>query len=159
MTMAIRGPGRAGAAAMAAALTLGALGLSGCASARNTLGTNASPCYSALPVADSAVHGRGSFAGVLLIHASSLGRRQSGSTRALRAELDRRAGHVVQSVCVVAYFGSFSPSQVSRFFGATPATGKGRYAVVVVEYPGNVLLGTFIRNAEPLRFRHSRVGA
>ena len=55
-----------------AAVSLGWSGLSGCTAARDTLGTNSSPCFHALAIAADAVHDRGVFAGVRLVSASSL---------------------------------------------------------------------------------------
>jgi hypothetical protein len=37
--------------------------------------------------------------------------------------------------------------------GGRPAGGVGRYAIVVVSKPQNRLLGTIVRQTEPLRFR------
>lgn len=145
-------------AAMALLCLLGLLAAA-CTSARNTLGTNASPCFSALPVASQAVHGRGSFAGVLLVSSAAVSTSRSDRVKEVRSELEARAGHPLRSVCAVAYTGRFTPSQVDRFLGPAPSSGSSRYAVVVLEHPGNRVLATLLRDRAPLHFEHSRVGA
>jgi len=138
-------------AALAAAGMVAALVLGGCTSARNTLGTNASPCFLSLPIAADAVHEQGALQGVLLVEATSLAR----SPR-LRALLTARAGAPVGTVCAFSYRGSYSPAEVEKPIGTTPpGTGPWPYAVVVVSMPENVLLGTFVLEQEPMRFRHN----
>lgn len=123
--------------------------VSGCTSARNALGTNSSPCYLALPVAKDAVHGRGRFVGVRLVKASEL----ATKVLVLRA-LTARSGGKLGDVCVVAYSGHYTLSQVESPLGRAPATGVGRYAIVVVDRSSNKLLATVVRNKEPEPFRH-----
>ncbi len=146
---------RRAAAALATLAVVAAA--AGCTSARNTLGTNSSPCFSALPAARQAVHDRGTFSGVLLVRSSAFDQRTTPRSERLRAELTRRAGHPLSNVCVVAYSGDFSSGDVQDPFPSSSTT-PGRYAVVVLAYPGDKLLGTAVRTREPLRFLHWRVG-
>lgn len=123
--------------------------LSGCTSARNALGTNSSPCYLALPVAEDAVHGIGKFGGVRLVTAKQL----AGKTQFLQM-LTSRAGGTLKDICVVEYHGTYSPSKVEKPLGHPPPSGVGSYAIVVVDRSNNKLLGTFVRSTMPVRFRH-----
>jgi hypothetical protein len=102
-----------------------------------------------LAVAADAVHDNGSFAGVHLLKVSAV-----GADLHLRAELAARAGPSVHDVCAVSYRGTFSVAQVRRPLGPAPAGGLGRYAIVLVSKPQNRLLGTVIRQTQPLRFGH-----
>lgn len=129
-----------------------------CTSARNTLGTSSSSCVDALPVAATAVGGRGSFAGVRLVNVTKLDRKVPAVTPTLRTLLQERAGRQLGNVCVVAYTGSFTLDQVQDPLGTAPAGGTGRYAIVVVQFPGNELLATFVRATEPFSFRHGGLG-
>lgn len=122
--------------------------LPACTSARNTLGTNSSSCYLALPVAEDAVHDRGTFAGVRLVTARDLAR----NVHALGV-LKARAGGHLQDVCVVEFRGPFRLDQVKSPLGQVPPGGVGRYAIVVVAHTSNRLLATFVRAKEPERFR------
>jgi hypothetical protein len=133
---------------LAAGLSM-AMALSGCTSARDTLGTNASTCFEALAVAGNAVHHRGLFTGVRLVSLDSV-----GADTHLRAHLAARAGKAVHDVCVVSYRGTFREDQVERPFGLPPAGGVGHYAIVIVSKPQNHLLGTIVRLTQPLRFGH-----
>jgi len=138
------------AAALGAGL-LAATALGGCTSARNTLGTNASPCFLSLPLAADAVHEQGALQGVVLVDTATLAR----SPR-LRAVLSARAGAPVGTVCAFSYRGAYTPDGVEKPIGLTPAgAGPWPYAVVVVSMPENVLLGTFVLEREPMRFRHN----
>ena len=132
-----------------AVLCVASLVLAGCASARNALGTNSSPCYLALPVARDAVHDRGTFNGVRLVPAKDLADR----TRLLDT-LVARAGGKLHDVCVVEYRGAYQLDQVERPLGRAPVGGVGRFAVVVVSRDTNRLLATFVRGTQPVRFRH-----
>jgi len=123
--------------------------LAGCTSARDTLGTNASPCFQALAVAEDAVNGKGQFAGVHLLSLVDV-----GADLRLRAELAARAASLVHQICVVSYRGTFRVGQVARPLGPPPAGGIGHYAIVLVSKPQNKLLGTVVRRTQPLRFGH-----
>lgn len=124
--------------------------LGGCTAARNTLGTNSSPCFDALAVAETAVHHHGSFAGVRLISLASFGRAVH-----LGADILADAGPGVHDVCAVSYRGTFTVGKVARPLGPPPKGGVGHYAVVVVAKPQNRLVGTVVRLKEPLRFEHA----
>jgi len=126
-----------------------AASLAGCTAARNTLGTTSSPCFRALPVAKSAVHGRGSFAGVRLISSSELSKLPH-----LKGVIEARSPTRLHDVCAVAYRGKFRRDQVARPAGRVPSTGVGHFAVVVVSSPQNKLLATVLLQSAPLRFRH-----
>jgi len=123
--------------------------LGGCTTARDTLGTNASSCFEALAVAADAVHDQGSFAGVHLINVSTV-----GTDLHLKAEVLARVGPKVHDICAVSYRGDFRVDHVARLMGRPPAGGRGRYAIVIVSKPQNKLVGTVIRQTQPLRFGH-----
>ena len=123
--------------------------LFGCTSARNTLGTNASPCFEALVIAANAVHHTGSFAGVHLLPFTRI-----GSDAHIQSVLSARAGSTVHSVCVVSYKGTFRVDHVERPLGPAPVGGVGHYAIIIVSQPQNHLLGTVVRVTQPLRFGH-----
>jgi hypothetical protein len=135
----------------AAAATVACAGLAaGCTSPRNTLGTNSSPCFRAIPVATDAVADRGTLVGARLESVSSLHQR-------LHALLDARAP-TVKTVCVVAFRGRFRVDQVRRPYGPAPATGSGLFAIVVVSVPHNQLVGTIVLAKAPLPLRHVVLG-
>lgn len=146
--------GRLGSLIAAAAVTLGTVGLSGCAAPRDTLGTNSSPCFRALALAEDAVHDRGAFAGVRLVGYSTLVKQHPR----LEAALTARSSTRLRNVCLVSYRGTFRPSQVSRPAGKAPPSGVGHFAIVVVSTPQNQLLATFVLEKEPVRFRHLALG-
>ena len=123
---------------------------SGCASARNALGTANSGCYVALPAASAAVDGKGHLQGVRLVSVASL--RHTGRIYALATSQPRlRFSHV----CLVAFTGRFRASEVSEPHGRL----VGHLAIVVLEYPDNALLGTVILRTVPLHFGHSHFGS
>jgi hypothetical protein len=126
-----------------------AMVLTGCTSARDTLGTNASPCFESLPVAHDAVHGRGTFAGVRLVSLSSF----SGDVH-LQHLLSELTKAKVHDVCVVSYRGTFTTGDVEKPLGRPPPGGVGHYAIVVVSKPQGRLVGTVVRLTQPLRFSH-----
>lgn len=143
-------------AGLAGSVVAMAVLLGACTAARNNLGTNAGSCFRALPVGESAVHGRGQFSGVLLVKSSSI---DTSDQRRILAQLDARAGHKVTSVCLVEYRGSFTQAQVQRPIGPAPPGGIGHYAIAVVDNPETHLLATFVSAREPMRFLHNRVGS
>ena len=128
--------------------------LAGCVSARDTLGTNSSPCFRALPVAKGAVEGRGTFTGVRLLSASTVAKHKH-----LYADLTQRSEGTLHDVCVVSYRGEFDQRQVKSVLGKSPAGGTGHFAIVFVSRTTNKLLGTFVLVSEPVRFRHLAMGA
>jgi hypothetical protein len=134
---------------LAAGLALCALSTAACTAARDTLGTNSSPCFRALAIAADAVHERGTFAGVRLVSAASLARFHH-----LNATLTRRSPTAIRDVCLVSYRGTFNRQQVEWPAGRLPPSGIGHFAVVVVSTPANHLLATFVLAREPLRFAH-----
>ncbi len=142
------------AVALLSLSSFGSLTLASCTSARNALGTNSSPCYLALPVAEDAVHGRGSFGGVRLVTAKQLAERTH-----LLDLLVARAGGKLHDVCVVEYRGSYRLDEVERPLGQAPPGGVGRFAIVVVSRASNQLLATFVRVTLPVRFRHVALGS
>jgi hypothetical protein len=144
---------RHGTAAGLIALSLGLAGLSGCTSARNTLGTNSSLCFRALAVARDAVHNKGQFAGVRLVRVAALVHNSN-----LRQELVARSGGQLRDVCLVSYRGQFRLDQVDRPMGRAPKSGTGRFAIVAVSVPRNKLIATVVLGREPVRFRHYEFG-
>jgi hypothetical protein len=136
-----------------AAVALGTLSLTSCTAARDTLGTNSSPCFRALALAADAVHDRGVFTGVRLVSASSLAKLHH-----VDKVLSQRSGTHLRNLCLVSYRGTFRPDQVKQPAGPVPASGEGHFAVVVVSTPQNVVLATFVLQKEPVRFRHLALG-
>jgi len=132
-----------------AVCVLVAVVVAGCTSARVTLGTNASPCFDALPVAHDAVHGRGTFAGVRLVSLSSF-----SADVHLQHYLAEGTAAKVHDVCVVSYRGTFTIHEVEKPLGPTPPGGVGHYAIVIVSKPQGHLVGTVVRLTQPLRFGH-----
>jgi hypothetical protein len=136
-----RGP-RAGAGlagAVLAGILAVAVAASSCTTNRNALGTGASPCYQAIPVAARAVHGHGRFVGVRRVPA-----------RTVRAWLGERGAARRRTFCLVAYRDEYEPGSVE---GAPPAA-SGPYAVLVVSSPGDHLVRGLILRRLPLRFSH-----
>lgn len=136
---------RAVATGVMVTVSVGAL-VSACTTPRNTLGTNSSPCFKALPVASEAVGDRGTLVGARLESTSSLHRR----LHALLAARDP----TVKTVCVVAFHGRFRVDQVKLPYGPPPPNGSGIFAVVVVSVPRNALIGTVVLATAPLPLRH-----
>ena len=144
------GPARRGGPAVVLMIcVLVATVLAGCTSARDTLGTNASPCFDALPVAHDAVHGQGTFAGVRLVSLSSL-----SADVHLQPYLSELTKAKVHDVCVVSYRGTFTTDDVKKPVGRPPTGGVGHYAIVIVSKPQGRLVGTVVRLTQPLRFGH-----
>ena len=152
-TRRVAGRRRRVAALAVSMVSLAAFGLGACTSARDTLGTNSSPCFRALPIAEDAVHDRGTFAGVRLVAATVL-----KQFNHVYADLEARSTTPLRNVCVMSYHGTFTLDDVERPAGNAPAGGMGRIAVVVVSTPQNVLLATFVLEKEPVRFRHYVLG-
>jgi hypothetical protein len=145
-----RAPRRSLGSVVGALLLLGSVGVvAGCTTPRDALGTNASPCFRALPVAADAVGERGALQGVRLLSSATLAHEPR-----LRSVLSARAGAPVGSVCVFAYRGRYTQQDVQKPLGVPPASGVGSYAVAVVSMPANRLIGTFVLESEPLRFHH-----
>jgi hypothetical protein len=132
---------------MGALLTVGAL--SGCVSARNSLGTSDSPCYLDLPAAARAVGGHGHFLGIHLFSLAKLGALAPHLTENL-SDAKSTAAHV----CVAAYEGTFTASQVAKPLGRS----HGHLAVVVVDSSNQRLLATVIIAKPPIQFGHPHMG-
>ncbi len=146
-------PGWARRVVVVVAVALGSSWLSGCTSARDTLGTNSSPCFHALALAADAVHDRGKFAGVRLVSDTTLAK-----LHRVEAVLKQRSSTPLHNVCLVAYRGDYRSDQVERVAGKVPTSGTGHFAIVVVSTPQNDLLATFVLEKEPVRFRHLALG-
>ena len=141
-------PTRRWAVVVAVLLMLVGATLTGCTAARNALGTNASPCFDSLAIADDAVHDHGTFAGV-----RQLSLTQFSADVQLQSVL-APFGRTVHDVCVVSYRGTFHVDQVEHPLGLPPPGGVGHFAIVVVAKPQNRLVGTVVRSTQPLRFSH-----
>jgi hypothetical protein len=141
--------------ALVASITVSAAGLGACGAGRGALGTNAGRCFAALPVAKQAVGGRGSFAGVRRVDVARVTAR---SERAMHDLLDLLPVPPPHDICLVAYTGSFTPSQVERPVGPPPPGGVGRYAIVAVTTQKPELLATFVVRHAPLNFARVHVG-
>jgi hypothetical protein len=127
------------------ALVLGALGMGGCAAARNELGTASSGCYVDLALASHAVHHHGRLLGVRLVSVASL--RMHAPLLFAGAEVH---GKRLGQVCLVAFGGHFRSDRV-----ASPAgVQEGDFAVVELGYPTRRLLTTLIVRRPPLPFGH-----
>jgi hypothetical protein len=142
---------RQGLPAVLASIALVA-GLGACSAGRGVLGTSTSPCFIALPVARRAVEDRGSLAGVRLVDVSKL---TAPGDQALHTLLESLPLQPVHDVCLIAYTGSFTPSQV-ELPGPSP-TGPARFAIAVVTTPKPRLLGTILVRRVPLSFNRAHV--
>jgi hypothetical protein len=134
----------------AASLAVVVLIAAGCTTVRNSLGTNDSGCYVALPSAQAAVHDKGALHGVLLVSVTSLRK-----LRQLHTIATATPSRKVQRVCLVAFTGHFSAASVAMPHGRP----VGHFAVVVVEYPDNHVLGTVIFSHTPVHFGHAHFAA
>jgi hypothetical protein len=141
--------------ALVLSIAVTAVGAGACGAGRGILGTSTSPCFLALPVGKRAVEGRGSLDGVRLVDITRLTGR---GDRTLRELLDLLPIPPSREVCLVAYRGSFTISQVELPVEPIPASGAGRYAIAVVTIPKSVLLGTLVVQREPLSFKHEHLG-
>jgi hypothetical protein len=133
-----RGRRLVAAGAVATAL-LGA----GCGAPRNSLGTAASPCFRALPGAQTAVRRKGRLVGVRRITTATLRRRFPNNSRV--------AGISDKYVCVFAFKGDYRPGDVELAVDKQ----SGPYAVVAVTSKGNEVITAFVLPHLPTRFRHS----
>ena len=131
-----------------AALVASALGLGGCAAAREELGTAASGCFVDLALASHAVHDHGKLRGVRLVSVRSLSAHAPLLFNAAEVE-----GKRLSQVCLVAYGGHFVARQVERPIGAP----LGDLAVVELGYPRRRLLATLLVTRPPLPFGHSHI--
>lgn len=122
--------------------------LTGCTSARSSLGTSDSACYLALPTATTAVEGHGRLLGVHLFTLTALEHRAPQLFEKLATPASS------QRVCVIAFEGQFDTNTVSAPLGQP----SGRLAVVVSTTPANHLLGTVIFTSPPLHFGHPHIG-
>ena len=130
------------------AVTLAVCVLTGCASARNSLGTSDSSCYLALPSATRAVGPHSRFIGVHQFTLSSLHQRDPRLFDALAVK------PTSQRVCTIEFGGSFTTASVQKPLGKP----SGQFAVVISEAPSNHLLGTVILDHPPLDFAHPHAG-
>jgi hypothetical protein len=124
--------------------------LAGCDPLRAGLGTTNGSCYVAIPTAQDAVGNQGRLLGLRLEAVNSIGK---ADQRILAVAMmgPHKKG---QDVCLVAYTGKFSASSLKKAVGAP----SGTLAVVVLDYPSNVLLGTILFRHLPIRFGHSHFG-
>jgi hypothetical protein len=120
-----------------------ALGLAGCAGARNMLGTSASMCFKALPGANEAVHREGHLVGVRRLQAEVLQQRlpPHGQLETLAPETD---------LCVFAFRGPYANGQVAM----APPGEDGSYAVVALAGNEPTEVAAWVVNRLPTRFRH-----
>ncbi len=119
-----------------------ALGTGACAGGHISLGTGASACFRDLPPANDAVHNKGKLVGV---------RRVSAST--LRARLPKDATLATlpdQNLCVFAFSGTFPPGSVT----GAKSTKIGHYAIISVGTKNTDVVGAFVTDQLPTRFKH-----
>lgn len=134
---------RLGVGCLAASLL--ALGLGGCVSPRNGLGTNSSQCFRALAVARADVGKKATFAGVRYLTASQL-----------KGDLKRSRSHTLAGlpaanhpICLVAYRGSFSVASVKNPW--PPGRKTGKLALVAVQQSNEHVVLTILLTRAPLR--------
>jgi hypothetical protein len=142
--------GRSRLVVAAATLLLTGVLTSGCASGRNALGTQSTPCFEELPTAAAAVEGRGHLIGVRIVSTTNF-RAVDHLKKMVPVPAD------VRNVCLVAFSGSFRADTVKHPLRA-PTNTSMPYAVVVVSSPENQLLGTLLVENPPLRFPHTLIG-
>ena len=140
---------RTRAGALTAAVVLAASLLASCSSARSDLGTTDESCYLTLPTAARAVGGHGHLDGVRKFTFSDL----RGMAPRLYGQLVHDGLAPKQPVCLAAYTGHFTASEVSKPLG--DRTGTSAVAVAVVTTPANRLLGTLMLAKLPVRFQHT----
>ena len=140
---------RTRAGALTAGIVVAALLLASCSSARSDLGTTDESCYLALPTAAKAVGGHGHLEGVRKFSFSSL----HGMAPRLYVQLAHGDVGPKQAVCLAAYTGHFTASEVAKPLGHR--SGTSAVAVAVVTTPANRLLGTLILTKLPARFEHT----
>jgi hypothetical protein len=131
-----------------AALVVSALGLGGCAAAREELGTASSGCFVDLALASHAVHAHGKLRGVRLVSVRSLRAHAPLLFDAAQVE-----GKRLSQVCLVAFEGHFVARQVEQPIGAS----SGDLAVVELGYPRRRLLATLLVTRPPLPFGHPHI--
>jgi hypothetical protein len=117
----------------------------GCAGARNALGTSASACFKALPGANAAVHNRGHLVGVRRVLVSTLHRR-------LPEDSQLAAMPPGAHLCVFAFKGPFKGGDVDL----VPPDASGNYAVVALLGSRPAVVAAYLLNQLPTRFRHTR---
>jgi hypothetical protein len=122
------------------ALSVAAL-VPACGGARNSLGTNASTCYRAVPAARKAI-GKGQLVGVRRIHTSELQRRLPNDTKLAAVQ--------AKQLCVFAFHGTYQPGDVPL---ATPQRA-GTYAVVAVTIINPTAVTASVLDHLPTRFGH-----
>jgi hypothetical protein len=167
------GRSRATAVAIAIMLSATVAGTTACAAVRNGLGTSSSVCFRAIPVGRAALTGSISLTSSVppstasprsntFVGVRSASQRDIDTFGAqhnyLHAELTKRNGGPIKSLCLVAFRGSFDPGSVHQLLGNVPPPGHRTFAVVVVSEPSNKVLATFLRSKEPISFTHYVVG-
>jgi hypothetical protein len=129
--------------ALAAAAIVAALsGLTGCAGARNSLGTGASACFRALPAARDAIHDKGRLVGVRRVPAEML--HNALPPNATSSSLPD------QELCVFAFNGAYAPGSVT----GAQNTNSGRYAIVALGSKHPSVVAAWVLDDLPTRFRH-----
>jgi hypothetical protein len=124
---------------LALVLVMCALVLAACASPRNDLGSGSTACFKALPAAVTAVGHQGRYLGVRQVSAASLAKRHPEF-----ASLGK------ETICVVAFQGTFGPGSVKE---ASPGV-SGTYALVAVDAKTAKEVAAVITSRLPLRFAH-----
>lgn len=138
--------------ALAVLMVVG-LGLGGCDSVRNGLGTRDGLCFPALPAARQLVGSEATFAGVRLLSAHALDkaiRRRLGALP-LKAP-DPLTDYLHRPACLVAYRGAVPPKVVAQAW--QPEKGPHRFTIVVVRQSDDKVLGVVVLPKAPLRFAH-----
>ncbi len=117
---------------------------SACTGGHSSLGSTASPCFKALPLAEGAVHHHGRLLGVRRVTPAAF-----GASSRVRSILDQ---HKIgkSSVCVIAFQGPYKAGQVDHVVQHR----SGNVAIVFVDEKGSTVLASFVLDRLPLRFRH-----
>jgi hypothetical protein len=133
-------------------LVAASLGFAACTSARNALGPHESPCFRTLAVAHAAVNDEGRFAGVRYLSTKDLmaALREMKTGPKNRFAVPAGLQHERSAICVVAYRGRFSTSDVA--LGWPPNRHGDPLAIVIVRVRDVRVLVTFVLKRPPLRF-------
>lgn len=120
--------------------------LSGCTSARSSLGTSDSTCFLSLAPAADAVGDHGHLVGIRLFTPGQL----AGLAPKLEHQL-AMSRLTAPHMCVAAYEGIYTSAMVTKPVGRA----RGTLAVVVVNASSHQVIATVIIKKPPLNFGHT----
>jgi hypothetical protein len=119
--------------------------MTGCAGARNTLGTSASACYRGLPDAKQAVSNKGRIVGVKKFPVATLEKHVPNDPDLLKLPAK-------ESLCVFAFRGKYQSGDVPL---ATIRSGRS-FAIVAVTLKRPHVVAAYVLDHLPTHFRHTR---